>query len=234
MMINPRVLILVVAMSAALNVASQDQVECNEKQLDMQNFLNVASRDAVEFEYLNCTTDEMADYVGTANKGEQTARFFLDGGYVIITEGRVNPIYDQEEKYKDISLMLQGEYCWACINGLTLYGHVDRVKKAVDHYKSGNTLASYVKQNGMERVQDADYLWLVKGGYCPYSHQLKMFWAYYEQGKYEFYGVDKGEEQATKNSFDRFYQVINAKKYEKRTVKIDANLGNKKIDIEVV
>lgn len=93
---------------------------------------------------------------------------------------------------------------------------------------------SYVKQNGIEEVKGADYLWMMKGGYCPYSHQLKVFWAYYEQGDYQFYSLDEGDDQVTKSSFDRFYQVINAEKYKKKTVKIDAYMGSKKIDIEVM
>lgn len=222
------------AISAVLNVASQEQVECADQQIEMDDFLKVASGDAVEFEYINCTTDEMANYVAMAHKGDQFARFFLDGGYVIITEGKANPIYEGEEEYKGISLKLQNEYCWVYINGLTLYSHVDRIKKAIDHYRSGNTLDSYVKQNGIEEVKGADYLWMMKGGYCPYSHQLKVFWAYYEQGDYQFYSLDEGDDQVTKSSFDRFYQVINAEKYRKKTVKIDANMGSKKIDIEVM
>lgn len=233
-MISPRILILVAALSAVLNVVSHDQVECTEQQVDLEDFLQIASTEAVEFEYLNCTTDEMAGYVGPANKGDQIARFFLDGGYVIIAEGKADPIYDRKEEYKGISLKLQDEYCWAYVNGLTLYGHMDRVKKAIDHHQSGNTLGSYIRESGIEQVKSADYLWLMKGGYCPYSHQLKVFWAYYEQGEYEFYRMDGDDDQVMENSFDHFHQVINAEKYRKKTMKIDAHMGNKKIDIEVM
>lgn len=241
-MINPKLLILVAAISTVLNVAAYNQVECTEQQVDMErvnmeNFLKVSSGDAVEFEYVNCTTDEMAEYIGIADKGDQIARFFLDDGYVLLTEGEVNPTYDREEEYRGIKIKLQNGYCWAYINGLTLYGHADRVKKAIDHYKSGNTLNSYVKENGIEQVKDADYVWLMKEGYCPYSHQLKVFWAHYEQGKYNFYRMDEeGEEGDTieTRSFSSFHQVINAEKYRKKTIKIDANMGNKKVGIEVL
>lgn len=222
------------AVSAVLHVAAHDQVECAERQVTMEDFLETASKDAVEFEYINCTTDEMADYVGMANKGDQIARFFLDGGYVIITEGKANPIYEREEEYKGASLKLQDEYCWAYINGLTLYGQVDRVKKALDHYQSGYTLVSYVRENGIEQVKGADYLWLIKGGYCPFSHQLKVFWAYHEQGDYKFYRLDSEDNQVTQSRFDQFYQVINAEKHQEKTIKIDADMGSKKINIEVM
>ncbi len=234
-MINPRILILVAALSAVLNVASHDQVECSEKvDINMEDFLQVASKDAVELEYLNCTTDEMAEYVGTASKGDQIARFFLEGGYVIVTEGEANPIYEREEEYRGVTLKLQDEYCWAYVNGLTLYSHVDRVKMAIDHYKTGNTLDSYVEEKGIEQFKGADYLWLMKGDYCPYSHQLKVYWAYHEQGEYKFYNLDEGDEQVTKTSFTSFNQVINAQKYDKKTIRVDAHMGSKKIDIEVM
>ncbi|MFO7966252.1 MAG: hypothetical protein R6U44_01465 [Archaeoglobaceae archaeon] len=233
-MINPKILIIVAALSAVLNVATQEQVESTPEQVEMEDFLEVASKDALEFEYFNCTTDEIADYVGMASKGDQIARFFLDGGYVIVTEGKANPLYNREEEYRGISLKLQDEYCWAEMNGLTLYGHVGRVKLAIDHYKTNNTLRYYVKENGIEQVNHADYLWLVKGGYCPFSHQLKALWAYYEKGDYEFYRLDGEDDRVTKKSFDQFYQVINAKKYRKNTMKIEADMGNKKMDIEVM
>lgn len=70
------------AISAVLNVASQEQVECADQQIEMDDFLKVASGDAVEFEYINCTTDEMANYVAMAHKGDQFARFFLDSSWV--------------------------------------------------------------------------------------------------------------------------------------------------------
>lgn len=232
-MISFRILIIIAAVSAVLNVASHDQVECSERQVDMKDFLEVASGDAMEFEYVNCITDEMAEYVGIANKGDQIARFFLDGGYVVITEGKVEPIYNGEEEYKGVRLKLQDDYCWAYINGLTLYSHVDRVKLAIDHYKAENTLNSYIEEKEIEQVKGADYLWLMKGGYCPYSHQLKVYWAYYQQEKYEFYNLDEGDE-VTKTNFDRFYQVTNAQKHEKKTIKIDADMMNKKVDIKVM
>lgn len=224
---------MVVAVSAVLYMASYEQVECSTQDLTVEDFLSVSSSNAVEFEYINCTTDDMVDYVKMASKGDQIARFFLDGGYIIIIEGNVEPIYNQEENYKGIELKLQDEYCWAYIDGMTLYGDLGRVKKAVDDYVSGETLYSPVEgKEVIDHMGKVDYMWLMNGGYC--TPEMRLSWAYYDQGAYRFFCLDEeGIHTTETDDFNQFPQKIGAGKYKKKKIKIDTDMATKEVNIGI-
>jgi|Deesub1362B_J571_1020462.scaffolds.fasta_scaffold00388_25 hypothetical protein len=234
-MINSKFLIVLALVSIILNVASQEQVQCSENRPELHDFLNVTSIDATEFEYVNCTSQELINYVGIGEKDKQIARFFLDGDYVIVTEGNVDTLYDSEEEYMGVTLREMNGYCWVYYNGLTLYGPVATVKSAINDIQSKKTLYHSIKNEEVyKKFEDAEYLWIIRGR-CPYERDMKVYWAEYDGKSYDFYLDDEdGEIHIKQDSFDDFILNMNSEKYRKKKIKIRANMLTHDVTIDIV
>ncbi|HID42985.1 MAG TPA: hypothetical protein EYP30_04280 [Archaeoglobaceae archaeon] len=234
-MINSRFIVILGVLSVILNVASHESVECAEKKPDLNDFLNVTSAKAIEFEYLNCTTQEMVNYVGIGEMNKQIARFFIDGKYVTIVEGSVETVYGRKEEYMGVALLISKNYSWAYINGLTIYGDVDAIKGVIEDIKSGENMLSYLeKESVLDDVGSADYLWVVKDRYCPYTSGLRIYWGVYNGSAYDFYMLDEdGVFHVTEEDFGNFMQSMNSEKYKNKKIKISANMLTHDVEIDV-
>jgi len=234
-MINLRFIFILCTLSLILNIASHENVECAEKKPTLNDFLNVTPSNVIEFEYLNCTTQEMVNYVVIGEMNKQIARFFIDGKYVTVVEGSVETVYERTEKYMGITLLISKNYSWAYVNGLTIYGDVGAVKNTIKEIKSGESLLSYLeKEQILYDIQDADYLWVVKGKYCPYASGLRVYWGVYNGNSYDFYMLDEdGEFHVTKKNFGDFIGSINSEKYKNKKIKISANMLTHDVEIDV-
>jgi len=241
MIMKYRLLVFLGLISLALNVISYNQVECAESSYDshppVESFLKLATLNAAEFEYLNCSNDEMLEYVGMGQLNQQIARVIIDGESVVITEGKIDPLYKEKEEFMGYDIKILNEYCWVYVEGLTLYGRVNAVKKVISDFKSKQTLYYYFEEKDInDDVLNADYIWVLKKNYCPYTNEVKIYWAKYDEDVYHFFKIEgEDETKITEKEFERFFQVVNANsvEYQNKKIKIHANMMTDKITISV-